>query len=179
MTALRTCLAVLALGGATATTGVVATSAFATPAPVAAVEAALAAEPAGTSSETSGGATEDATSDAPARAARGWWRGLTDSQQACLRTEVGTRPVGPLSDAERTALRETVRKAADACDVELPFARARAFWDGLTEAQRQCLRDADVQRPWGPLSKAERQAVRADVAAAAKECGVTLPARAG
>lgn len=165
MTRLRTSLVVLAVGGATVTTGVVATTAFATPAPVAAVESAMPAAPA-------------AATAAPARAARGWWKGLTDAQQACLEKEVGTRPVGPLSDAEREALRARVTKAADACDVELPFARARAFWDGLTDEQRQCLEEADLQRPWGPLTKAERQAVRADLAAAAKECGVTPPERA-
>lgn len=163
MTRLRTSLAVLALGGATVTAGVVATNAVAAPAPVAAVEAAMPAEPAASSSGT------------PARAAKGWWKGLTDTQQACLKKEVGTRPVGPLTDAERTALRAKVAKAADACDVELPFARARAFWDGLTDTQRACLREADVQRPWGPLTKEQRQEVRADLAAAAKGCGVTVP----
>lgn len=168
MPRLRTSLAVLALGGATMTTGVVATSAFATPAPVLAVQSAMPAA-----------AVPDASAEAPARAARGWWRNLTDAQQACLEKEVGSRPVGPLSDAERKALREKVTKAADACDVELPFARARAFWGSLTEAQQQCLQEADVQRPWGPLTKAERQKVRADLAAAAKECGATLPAPKG
>ncbi|WP_392543577.1 hypothetical protein [Oryzobacter telluris] len=170
MPLLRTSLTVLALGGATLTTALVATSATsagAAPAPVAAVEAALPAVP-----------VADATSAAaPARAARGWWKDLTDTQQACLKKEVGSRPVGPLSVAERTALREKLTKAADACDVELPFARARAFWDSLTDEQRTCLREADVQRPWGPLTDAERKAVRADLAAAAKECGVSLPAR--
>ncbi len=166
MTRLRTTLTVLAVGGATLTTGVVASNAVATPAPVTAVEAAMPAA-----------STADDTSAAPARAAKGWWKGLTDTQRACLKDEVGTRPVGPLSDTERAALRARVTEAADACDVELPFARARAFWDGLTDAQRQCLRDADVQRPWGPLDRAERQEVRSALATAAKECGVTVPAR--
>lgn len=171
MPRLRTSLTVLALGGATLATGLVATSAGAAPAPVAAVEAAMPAVPA------ADGASTGSASATPARAARGWWKDLTDTQQACLKKEVGTRPLGPLSDAERQALRARLAKAADACDVELPFARARAFWDGLTPEQQTCLRDADVQRPWGPLTDVERRTVRADLAAAAKECGVTLPAR--
>ena len=166
MTRLRTTLTVLAVGGATRTTGVVAVNAVAIPARISAVEA---AKPAAS--------TADATSAAPARAAKGWWKGLTDTQQACLKDEVGTRPVGPPSDTERAVLRARVTKAADACDVTLPFVRARALWDGLTDAQRQCLRDADVQRPWGPLDRADRQEVRAALAIAAKACGVTEPAR--
>ncbi|WP_377639650.1 hypothetical protein [Oryzobacter terrae] len=177
MNRLRTSLVVLAVGGATVTTGVVATSALATPAPVAAVEAAMPGLPttAVVSSTASSAASSADAAETPGRAARGWWRDLTDAQQTCLRKEVGTRPLGPLSDAERQALRAKVTTAADACDVKLPLARARAFWDGLTDEQRQCLREADLQRPWGPLTKAERQAVRADLAAAAKECGVTPP----
>jgi len=36
-----------------------------------------------------------------------------------------------------------------------------------------------LYRPWGPLTKEQRQQVRADLKAAAQTCGVTLPAKAG
>ncbi len=89
-----------------------------------------------------------------------------------------SRPVGPLDDAERAALRARVEAAAQKCQVTLPFAKARAFWDGLTAQQRSCLRDAAVTRPWGLLTKEQRQSLRADLEAAAQKCGLTLPARA-
>ena len=170
MNRLRTSLVVLALGGATVTAGVVATTAFATPAPVLAVEQTA---PVGLTTA----ADDDPTAN-PQRAARGWWRNLTDAQQACLEKEVGNRPVGPLTDAEREALRAKVTAAAATCDVELPFARALAFWNGLTDEQQQCLEAANVERPWGPLTKQERQKVRQDLTAAARTCGVTLPTKA-
>ncbi len=118
--------------------------------------------------------TADATSAAPARAAKGWWKGLTDTQQACLKDEVGTRPVGPPSDTERAALRARVQGGGR---LRRHAPLRPGLWDGLTDAQRQCLRDADVQRPWGPLDRADRQEVRAALAIAAKACGVTEPAR--
>ncbi|MGL5929315.1 MAG: hypothetical protein ACRCY8_10285 [Dermatophilaceae bacterium] len=56
--------------------------------------------------------------------------------------------------------------------------QVRAWWKGLTEEQRQCLRDADLTRPVGRMSDAEREQLRADAEAAAQECGVDLPTRA-
>ncbi|MGL4178108.1 MAG: hypothetical protein ACRCSN_18790 [Dermatophilaceae bacterium] len=53
----------------------------------------------------------------------------------------------------------------------------RAWWKGLTEEQRQCLRDADLTRPVGRMSDAEREQLRADAEAAAQGCGVDLPTR--
>ena len=50
--------------------------------------------------------------------------------------------------------------------------------DGLTDTQRTCLEDAAVTRPWGPLTKEQRQQVRADLRAAAEKCGVTVPTKA-
>ncbi|HET6968438.1 MAG TPA: hypothetical protein VFI44_09185 [Ornithinibacter sp.] len=186
MPALRTTLVAVGIGAATLTTGaLVATSATAAPAPVAAVERLAAPATAGASDAT--GAASDRTasdrtasdrsaSDGAARTrARGWWKGLTDTQRTCLQSQGITRPVGPLDGTERAALRAEVEAAATTCDVELPFARARAFWDGLTDGQRTCLEAAGVNRPWGPLTKEQRQAVRADLEAAADTCGVTLP----
>lgn len=163
MPALRTSLIALAVGGAAVTTGIVATSATAAPAPVAAVTA-VADE-----------ASTEATTTAVRHGAKKWWKNLSDSQRECLQDAKITRPVGPLDDAQRKALREQVSKAAEACDVELPFPKARAFWNDLSDTQKQCLDDARVTRPWGPLTKEQRQAVRADLEAAAEKCGVTLP----
>jgi hypothetical protein len=169
MTRLRTTL--LALGAAAAVIGtgaVVATSAMATPAPVAAVEQlGVDATPVSTAADA-----------APRAAARGWWKKLTDEQRQCLQDTKITRPVGPLDDAQRAALRAKVEAAAEKCDVTLPFAKARAFWDGLTAEQRQCLQDAAVTRPWGPLTQEQRQQVRADLRAAAQQCAITLPTKA-
>lgn len=176
MPALRTTLLVAGLGAAAlTTTALVATSATAAPAPVAAVEQLAASD--GTADSTTAG---DTASEGTARTkARGWWSGLTDAQRTCLQDQDITRPVGRLDDAERTALRATVEAAAKTCDVTLPFPRARAFWDGLTTEQQDCIKDAGVNRPWGPLTKEQRQAVRADLKAAADKCGVALPARSG
>ena len=173
MPALRTTVLAAGLGIATLGAGaLVATSAMAAPAPVAAVEQLAAAGATGDST-----AAGETASDGPARTrARGWWSGLTDAQRTCLQGQDITRPVGRLDDAERTALRATVEAAAKTCDVTLPFARARAFWDGLTTEQQDCIKDAGVNRPWGPLTKEQRQAVRSDLTAAAERCGVTLPA---
>ena len=180
MSRLRTTLVALGVGTVLIATGaVVASNAMATPSPVAAV-AELSPDPlaggVGTTADTIGAATEDAAT--PRALARGWWNKLTDTQRSCLKDAAITRPVGPLDDAEKAALRAKVEAAAEKCDVTLPFAKARAFWDGLTDEQRTCLKDAAVTRPWGPLTKEQRQQVRADLKAAAQECGVTLPARA-
>jgi hypothetical protein len=173
MTRLRTTLLALGAAAAVIATGaVVATSATATPAPVAAVEQL------GVDATPVRAAADTATDATPRAAARGWWKKLTDEQRQCLQDARITRPVGPLDDAERAALRAKVEAAAEKCDVTLPFAKARAFWDGLTAEQRQCLQDAAVTRPWGPLTKEQRQQVRAELRAAAQQCGITLPAKA-
>lgn len=183
MTRLRTTLVAAGLGTALIATGaVVATNALATPGPVAAV-AEFGPDPmaAGTTAQTVAGSTTDATATtgtpAPRAAARGWWNKLTDEQRSCLQAAKITRPVGPLDDAERAALRAKVEAAASTCQVTLPFAKARAFWAGLTDEQRTCLKDAAVNRPWGPLTKEQRQQVRADLEAAAQKCGVTVPTK--
>ena len=183
MSRLRTTLVALGVGTALVATGaVVASNALATPAPVAAVAAVGQFGPdpmgarVGTAADTIGDATTDGAT--PRVAARGWWNKLTDAQRTCLRDAAITRPVGPLGDAERAALRGKVEAAATKCDVTLPFAKARAFWDGLTDEQRSCLQDAAVTRPWGPLTKEQRQQVRGDLRAAAQKCGVTLPTKA-
>ena len=183
MSRLRTTLVALGVGTALVATGaVVASNALATPAPVAAVAAVTEFGPdpmgarVGTVADTIGDATTDGAT--PRVAARGWWNKLTDAQRTCLRDAAITRPVGPLGDADRAALRGKVEAAAAKCDVTLPFAKARAFWDGLTDEQRSCLQDAAVTRPWGPLTKEQRQQVRADLRAAAQTCGVTLPTKA-
>ena len=182
MSRLRTTLVALGVGTALVATGaVVASNALATPAPVAAVAAAeFGPDPMGARVGTAADTDRRRRHRRchPRAAARGWWNKLTDAQRTCLKDAAITRPVGPLDDAERAALRAKVEAAATKCDVTLPFAKARAFWDGLTDEQRSCLQDAAVTRPWGPLTKEQRQQVRADLRAAAQKCGVTLPAKA-
>jgi hypothetical protein len=169
MPPLRTSLVVLALGGATVSTGVVAASATASPAPVTAVTVAEAA------AETGDG---DGRSVAPGRAGvRHWWGSLTDDQRRCLDDADLRRPAWPLDDDERTEVRAQVEAAAEGCGVELPFAAARTFWEGLTDTQRQCLEDAGPTRPLGPMTREERGQVREERQAAAERCGVTLPVR--
>lgn len=176
MPALRTTVFAAGLGIATLGAGaLVATNATAAPAPLAAVEQLAAAGVAADSAPAA-----DTASDAtPRTKARGWWSGLTDEQRTCLQDQDISRPVGRLDDAERTALRAKVEAAAKTCDVTLPFPKARAFWDGLTTEQQDCIKDAGVNRPWGPLTKEQRKAVRTDVREAAEKCGVDLPARSG
>ena len=179
MSRLRTTLVALGVGTALVATGaVVASNALATPAPVAAVAAVteFGPDPMGARVGTAADGTPDGA--AVRTAARGWWNKLTDEQRACLQGERITRPVGPLDDAERAALRAQVEAAATKCAVTLPHPKARAFWNGLTDTQRQCIEDAAVTRPWGPLTKEERQQVRAELRAAAQKCDVTLPAKA-
>ncbi|HYN66658.1 MAG TPA: hypothetical protein VES93_07190 [Ornithinibacter sp.] len=174
MTRLRTTLVAAGLGTALIATGaVVASSALATPAPVAAVAA---LDPASVDADTVADPVPDTAT--PRAAARGWWNKLTDDQRSCLQDAKITRPVGPLDDAERAALRAKVEAAATTCKVTLPFAKTRAFWDGLTDEQQTCLKDAAVNRPWGPMTKDQRKQVRADLKAAAEKCGVTMPTKA-
>ncbi len=145
--------------------------------PVAAVEAAATGTSAsGTSAD--GADTTTTDSPHPVRAGiRQWWQDLSDEQQQCLQDADLRRPVGRLDDAERAAVRERVQAAADACGVELPFPRARAFRASLTDEQRQCLEDAGLTRPVGPMTTADRQELRQDLEAAAEGCGITLPER--
>ncbi len=171
MPALRTSLVALAVGGATVAAGLVAASASAAPSPVAAVSA--------TGATTTASTAPAGDTGHPARAGiRLWWQELTDEQRQCLEDADLRRPVGRPTDAERATLREQLRDAADGCGVELPFPRARALWTGLTDEQQQCLRDAGLTRPVGPLGAEERRALRDEVRAAADQCGVTLPSRA-
>jgi hypothetical protein len=182
MPALRTSLVALTLGGAVVTTGVVATSATAAPATAtapASLTTSATAAPASTGSGTAGAADDGDDGTHPVRSGlRRWLGSLTDEQRQCLRDAGLTRPVGPLDDEQRAALREQARAAAEGCGVELPFPRARAFWAGVSEEQKQCLRDSGLTRPVGPLTAEERQALREQVRAAAEACGITLPERA-
>jgi hypothetical protein len=151
MSRLRTTLVALGVGTALIATGaVVASNALATPAPVAAV-AEFGPDPMGARVGTAADTIGDATADVatPRAAARGWWNTLTDAQRSCLEDAAITR---------RSA-RSTMPSAPPCA----PGSR---------------LQDAAVTRPWGPLTKEQRQSVRADLRAAAQKCGVTLPARA-
>jgi hypothetical protein len=169
MPALRTSLVALAVGGAAVTTGVVATGATAAPAPAAAVTA---------NSADGTAAATDGDGVLPFRpGVRHWLGSLSDSERQCLDDADLRRPAWPMDDDERAEVRAQVESAADACGVELPFAPARAFWDGLTDTERQCLKDAGPTRPLGPLTSDERVQLRDDRRSAAEQCGVTLPSR--
>ena len=84
-----------------------------------------------------------------------------------------------LVDAREEVDRIDELAAGERCGITVPTgerrAKVRAWWDGLSPDQQSCLKEADLTRPIGPLSKAERQKLRTDVAAAAKICTVTLP----
>ncbi|NHA68115.1 hypothetical protein [Phycicoccus flavus] len=175
MSRVRTALVALAAGAAVVTGGVVAVSA--TAAPPAAAPSAPSARPSADAPDAAPGERRHPGRHHGRGPGRHWWKGLGDEQRQCLRDADITRPVGPLSREERRALREEVAQAADACGVELPGGRAHGFWRGLTDEQRQCLRDADVTRPWGPMTKDQRRQVRDDLRAAARSCGVQPPAR--
>ncbi len=142
MTRLRTSLITVGAGTALLATGaVVASSATATPAPVAAVEQlGVDATPVSTAADAAPGGV----------AARGWWKKLTDEQRTCLQDQRITRPVGPLDDTEKAALRAKVEAAAEKCQVTLPFQKARTFWNDLSDAQRSCLKDAAGDPTVGP-----------------------------
>lgn len=122
MPVLRTALVTLVAGSAAAAVaaGVVVTtpSASAAPAPLAAVSALQAGE----------SIPSDGAGLPRIRPARQWWKDLTDAERTCLTDAKITRPVGPLDDAERAALRAKVEAAAASCDVTLPVAKGRAFW---------------------------------------------------
>lgn len=108
-----------------------------------------------------------------------WFQGLTDEQRACLQDAGITRPVWPLDVSDRVALRGRVRAAASACDITVPDPTRRErmaqAWVALSDEQRSCLTDTGLTRPVGRLSDADRATLRAQVVAAAKSCGVTLP----
>lgn len=146
--------------------------------------AALAASPSASPSSAVGGASTDGatTNDTgPAHLGLGWVLRLSAQDRACLDKADLRRPVGPLSDAQRAEVKAEVVTAATACGIDIPDGtrakKVKEFWDGLTDAQRDCLRKADVTRPLGPLSDSERTLLRTDLREAAKTCGVTRPER--
>lgn len=55
--------------------------------------------------------------------------------------------------------------------------RVAWFYTALTDVQRGCLADANLQRPAGKLTDAQRTQLQQQVQAALKKCDVTLPAR--
>jgi mRNA-degrading endonuclease toxin of MazEF toxin-antitoxin module len=138
--------------------------------------------PATADAATTVGAVAEASADtAPTPPALGWrwFSRLTPDQRACLDKASITRPIGPLTKEERAKVQADLRAAAQGCGITVPTgerrARVKAWWDGLSPDQQSCLKQANLTRPIGPLSKAERQKLRSDVAAAAKGCNVTLP----
>jgi hypothetical protein len=176
----RSALATTAIGAVTITGGFALGALSATSAPSgAAVATAAGAPTADTTADTTMVALTAATdSSTPARAGklRGWWNGLSDTQQTCLKNAKLTRPVGPLTLEQRRQLRSEVEAAAKTCNVDLPKpGPVAAFWGGLTQDQITCIQDSGVSRPVGRLTSAERKDLVSQVRAAAQKCGVTLP----
>jgi len=62
------------------------------------------------------------------------------------------------------------RKAADGTGVAW-------FYRALTDVQRQCLADRNLQRPQGRLTDAQVKELQQQVRAALKACDVTVPAK--
>lgn len=56
-------------------------------------------------------------------------------------------------------------------------ARVIWFYTALTDVQRRCLADADLQRPEGKLTPGQVKTLQAQVRTALASCGVKLPAR--
>lgn len=110
-----------------------------------------------------------------------WYSRLDQTQRDCLARASISRPLGPLTDAEKATVQEQLRAAATSCGIPVPSGERRAnlqaWWNGLSSTQQSCLKAANLTRPVGPLDKAARQTLRQQVSAAAKGCGVTLPKR--
>lgn len=119
-----------------------------------------------------------ATAKPPALGWR-WFSRLTADQKACLDKASVNRPIGPLTEAERATVQADLRAAAEGCGIKVPSGERRAkvetWWKSLSADQQACLKKANLSRPLGPLSAAERKQLRTDVAAAARACSVTLP----
>ena len=174
----RSALATTAIGAVTITGGFALGALTATPAASSAAVATAGATTAGAADTTMVALTTATDSSTPAKAGKlkGWWNGLSDTQQTCLKDAKLTRPVGPLTLEQRRQLRSEVEAAAKTCNVQLPKpGPVAAFWSGLTQEQITCIQDSGVNRPVGKLTSAERKDLMSQVRAAAQKCGVTLP----
>lgn len=112
---------------------------------------------------------------------RAWYAGLTDTQRQCLKDHGVSAPTTPMTPAERKAFLDQVSGGLKACDIQGPFAQRRAdlkaFWQGLTDDQRTCLKERVDLKPRALLSREERATQRSAIKAAAQGCNVTLPPR--
>jgi len=104
-------------------------------------------------------------------------RVTTDAQRACLAQQGLTAPAGQLTPAQRQEVVKAGKAAADKCGVTLP-ARVKApgrFLVGfarLTPDQQACIAKAEITRPLGRLTEAEKTKLKADVQAAEASCGI-------
>lgn len=123
-------------------------------------------------------ATATAAADKLVQARVIWfYTALTDVQRACLADANLQRPDGKLTEAQRSTLQAQIRAALTKCDVNLPgrLADRAGFgfgWAALTSDQQHCLADAELTRPVGRLTEAERGAVRQAELDAAATCGI-------
>jgi len=102
---------------------------------------------------------------------------LTDEQRQCLRDQGLERPAR--GERPTDAQRQAFRDAAEACGIELPDHPGRQAHRFLrrhtTAEQRQCLRDADLERPARGERPTDEQ--RHAFRDAAEACGIDLPDR--
>lgn len=108
-----------------------------------------------------------------------WFSRLDPAQRACLGKANLSRPVGPLTPAQKATIQEQLRTAATGCGIPIPSGERRAaltaWWNALTPTQQSCLKKADLTRPIGILTADQRRTLKEEVVAAAKSCGVALP----
>lgn len=102
---------------------------------------------------------------------------LTDVQRHCLADQGLQRPEGRLDEDQRDALRADIDAALTACSITLPprlldRERLGFGYAALSAEQQQCLADLHLSRPVGRLTPEQRALLRANLAAAVKECGI-------
>jgi len=118
------------------------------------------------------------TQQAKAGAGLGAFFGVTtDAQRVCLAEQGLTAPVGKLTPEQRQTVLKAARQAAETCGVRLPSkakmpARFLVGFARLTPDQQTCIAKAQISRPIGRLTVAERTKLKADVDAAAASCGI-------
>ena len=108
---------------------------------------------------------------------------LTDTQRACLADQGLTRPTARPTTRPTQEQIKKLRAAAKECGIKLPAHPGRGGHRGgpgegapqLTQEQRDCLADAGATRPTGRPTAEQFKKLRA----AAKECGIDIPAGPG
>ncbi len=122
--------------------------------------------------------TPTATTSADANRGAGvawFYRALTDVQRQCLADAGLQRPEGRLTGTQVLQLQQQVQAALASCDIEVPDRAADRDrlgfrWAALDSDQQHCLANAELTRPLGRLTDAQRAAVRQSVVDTVKGC---------